>query len=218
MTKTTTPIRAAAVGLVLAQALGGFAIAAPLKTATPQSAMPPGAYVATDVKEATAGRYSLDKDHASVIAKVSHIGYSYSVFRFGKAEATLVWDPARPSASTLSASVETASIETPVKGFAAELAGDKFLNSAAFPTATFVSTAFRRIDAANGEIDGQFTLMGKTRPVTFKVALVGAGKGFGSPRIGVEATATINPQDYGLAPVFADPILLVIDAEFAKDS
>ncbi len=216
MTPSSTSIRAAAIGLVLAQALACVAVAAPLKTATPQSAMPPGAYVATDLKEATAGRYVLDADHASVIAKVSHIGYSYSVFRFGKAEAVLTWDPARPSASTLTASVDTASIETPVKDFAAELAGDKFLNSAAFPKATFVSTAFRPIDAAHGEVDGQFTLMGKTRPVTFKVALVGAGKGFGAPRIGVEATATILPQDYGLAPVFADPILLVIDAEFAK--
>jgi polyisoprenoid-binding protein YceI len=182
-------------------------------------ALPPGVFAAErDVALATAGTYALDESHTAVIARVSHLGYSHSVFRFDRAKGTLTWDPAAIEKSKIEASVETASITTNVKGFAEELVGDKFLNSKAFPQATFVSTAFKPTDKMRGKVEGQFTLMGKTKPVTFDVSLVGAGKGFGGkPRIGVTAVATINPQDYGLSPFFADPIQIVIDTEFEKN-
>jgi len=182
-------------------------------------ALPPGVFAAErDVALATAGTYALDESHTAVIARVSHLGYSHSVFRFDRAKGTLTWDPAAIEKSKIEASVETASITTNVKGFAEELIGDKFLNSKAFPQATFVSTAFKPTDKMRGKVEGQFTLMGKTKPVTFDVSLVGAGKGFGGkPRIGVTAVATINPQDYGLSPFFTDPIQIVIDTEFEKN-
>jgi polyisoprenoid-binding protein YceI len=194
------------------------ALAIVLSAASPALAqLPPGVFAGEhDYKLAPAGSYDIDPAHTAVIAKVSHIGYGLSVFRFDKVAGTLVWDPAAPGKSSLNVSVETASISTPVPGFAAELAGDGYLKSAAFPKATFVSTAFRQIDASHGQVDGQFTLMGKTRPLTLDVELTGAGKGFmGKPRLGVEAVGKINPQDFGLNPLFSIPIQLVIDAEFA---
>lgn len=71
----------------------------------------------------------------------------------------------------------------------------------------------------SGKVEGNFTLMGKTKPVFFDVTLIGAGKGFSSkPRLGVTAVASINPQDFGLSPFFADPIQIVVDIEFEKQS
>ncbi len=170
-----------------------------------------------DYKSAPAGLYAIDPAHTAVIAKVPHIGYSLSVFRFGKVDGSLTWDPDQPAKSSLTASVETASISTPVPDFAAQLSGDEFLKSAAFPKASFVSTAFHQTDASHGRVEGRFTLLGKTRPLTFDVELVGAGKGFmGHPRIGMEAKAEIDPQDYGITPMLGGPIQLVIDAEFAQ--
>lgn len=202
-------VRSTVVGLSL---LPVIALAAP-----PQSTLPPGVYVGEKtLKDATAGKYELDETHASVIARVSHIGYSYSIFRFDKPEGTLSWDPAKPEAAKLTASVDVASIVTPVPNFAEELRGKGYLNTAAFPKATFISTAFRKTDATHGKVDGQFILLGKTQPVTFDVELVGAGKGFGKPRLGFTASAWIKPADYGLPAVFADPIQIVIDAEFVK--
>jgi len=145
----------------------------------------------------------LDPTHASVIARVSHVGYSYSVFRFGRLDGTLRWDPADPARSMLEATVWTASIETPVEGFAKQLSGDGFLKSATFPQAVFTSTAFRRTSATQGRVEGQLTMMGHTRPVTFDVKLVGAGAGFGGkPRIGIEGHASLDPKDFGLPAVF----------------
>ena len=200
-----------------------FALFQPLVAAaqgTQQNGLPPGVYMGeADYKQAPAGTYTLDPDHASVIARVSHLRYSWSIFRFDKVSGTMKWDPANPANSSITAKVETASITSNVKGFAEDLAGNKFLNSAAFPEATFVSSAFRQMSTRRGKVDGQLTLMGKTRPVTFDVELIGAGKGFADrPRIGVSARGTINPVDFGLLPLFGDSIEIVVDVEFQKDA
>jgi polyisoprenoid-binding protein YceI len=176
-----------------------------------------------DVTQAIPGEYTLDPNHVAVLARVSHLGFSISVFRFDKVQGKLSWDPAAIAHAQLSATVETASIATNVAGFAAQLAGDDYLKSAKFPEAIFVSTAFRPTDATHGKVDGQFTLMGKTVPLTFDVTLVGAGPGFaGGPTmghvIGIHAEGAINPQDFGLPPFFKDPIQLVIDTEFDNKS
>ncbi|HEY2613515.1 MAG TPA: YceI family protein [Reyranella sp.] len=193
--------------------------AAGLAQSNPPPGLPPGVYMGEpDYKQATAGTYTLDPDHAAVIARVSHIGYSYSIFRFDRLSATLAWDPANTAAGSLSAKVETASIASSVKGFGDQLAGDEFLKSKAFPEATFVSTAFRQTSARSGNVDGTFSLMGKTRPVTFDVELVGAGKGFaGQPRIGMTARTRINPVDFGLPQLLGDAIEIVVDAEFQRN-
>ena len=181
--------------------------------------LPPGVYMGEpDYKQATAGTYTLDPDHAAVIARVSHIGYSYSIFRFDRLSATLAWDPANTGGGSLSAKVETASITSNVKGFGEQLAGDEYLKSRSFPQASFVSTAFRQTSSRRGKVDGQLSLMGKTRAVTFDVELVGAGKGFaGQPRIGMTARTRINPVDFGLPPLLGDAIEIVVDAEFQRN-
>ena len=62
--------------------------AAGLAQSDPPPGLPPGVYMGEpDYKQATAGTYTLDPDHASVIARVSHIGYSYSIFRFDRLSA-----------------------------------------------------------------------------------------------------------------------------------
>jgi polyisoprenoid-binding protein YceI len=170
-----------------------------------------------ELADARAGTYTIDPDHNAVFARVQHIGYSWSVFRFDQASGTLAWDPAAPEKSTLSVAVRVESITSNVKGFASDLAGEQYLKAAKFPEATFVSSAFRRGDAMRGKVDGQLTLMGIAKPVTFDVELVGAGKGWADkPRLGVHAVARIAPQDFGLPAVFGKAIEIVVDTEFER--
>ena len=181
--------------------------------------LPPGVYRGgKNMADARAGAYAIDADHSAVLARVSHIGYSYSVFRFNRVAGKLAWDPAAPGKSTLSVTVATNSISSPVKDFATILTGEQFLNASRFPEATFVSTAFHQADATHGKVEGNFTLMGKTRPMTFEVELVGAGKGWEDrSRLGVHAIATFNPQDYGIMPLFGNAIEIVVDTEFGRE-
>jgi len=199
------------VALVLAMGAAGVA-------AQSSSDLPPGVFMGgSTLADARAGKYSIDPDHSAVLARVQHIGYSWSVFRFDRSKGTLAWDPASPEKSALSVAVETGSIASNVKGFAAELAGDQYLKSAKFPEATFVSTAFHRDDDRHGKVEGQFTLLGITRPVTFEVELVGAGKGWGDmPRLGVHAIARIVPTDYGFPALLGKTIEIVVDTEFQR--
>lgn len=168
-------------------------------------------------EHATAGTYKLDESHSAVLARVSHIGYSYSVFRFDEVAGELKWDPASPEKSSLSMTVKTGSISTPVKDFAKALQGEMFLNTGKFPDATFVSSAFRKADATSGKVEGTLTLLGKSAPVTLDVVLVGAGKGFdGNPRVGAAVRGWIKPADFGMAPIFDRPIEIVADVEFGR--
>lgn len=206
--------------LVLSFALSSSLAANAQAQGTQQNGLPPGVYMGeADYKQAPAGTYTVDPDHAAVIARVSHLRYSWSIFRFDRVSGALKWDAANPANASLTAKVETASITSNVKGFAQELSGNNFLKSAAFPEASFVSSAFRQMSTRRGKVDGQLTLMGKTKPVTFDVELVGAGKGFADrPRLGVSARGTINPADFGLPPLFGDAIEIVVDVEFQKDA
>lgn len=171
-----------------------------------------------------AGDYRLDPAHTAVIARVLHLGFSYSVFRFDEVSGTLVWNPDDPARNRLVAEVQIGSIQTPVKGFAEVIKRD-YLNAAAHPVARFVSDGFAVESAGTGTVSGQLTLMGQTHPTTFAVDLVGAGKGYtgdenGNPiirdLIGVHAETQIDPQAYGMNGFFTAPIPLVIDAEFAR--
>jgi polyisoprenoid-binding protein YceI len=195
-----------------------LAFAAGAAVAQSSSDLPPGVFMGgKQLADARAGNYTVDPDHCAVFARVQHIGYSWSVFRFDRASGKLAWDPADPEKSALSVAVVVESITSNVKGFASELAGDQYLKAARFPQATFVSTAFRRSDATHGRVDGQLTLMGITRPVTFEVELIGAGKGWADkPRLGVHATASINPTDFGLPALFGKAIEIVVDTEFER--
>jgi polyisoprenoid-binding protein YceI len=205
------PFRAAAFALAAGLAVPALADPSPMKLPHGQK----------DIAAADSGTYAMDTNHVAILARVSHMGFSISVFRFGAATARLDWDAKAPAKSKLAATVQTASIETNVPGFAEELQTEKYLNAKAFPEATFVSTAFRQKDAAHGEVDGKFTLKGVTKPVTFEVTLVGAGVGFaGGPTmghlIGIHAETAINPQDYNMGPFFNEPIVLTVDTEFDK--
>src|SRR5215468_4467835 len=119
--------------LVLSVAMAGAAAGLARAQGTQPNGLPPGVYMGeADYKQAPAGSYSIDPDHASVIARVSHLRYSWSIFRFDRVSGTLKWDPVNTANSSLTAKVETASITSNVKGFAQDLAGDNFLMSAAF--------------------------------------------------------------------------------------
>lgn len=184
----------------------------------PPMVLPHGQY---DVRKATAGTYTLDPAHTAVIARVSHLGFSMSAFRFGKVSATLQWDPVHIDRSKLTATVETSSIATPVMGFAEQLQGADYLNSRKNPTATFVSTAFRAENFRHGKVEGTLTLLGHAVPATFDVILIGAGPGFAaSPKlghvIGIRAVTSVNPKAVGLPAVFNEPIEIAVDTEFTK--
>ncbi len=175
--------------------------------------------IAHDYKAAPAGTYALDPKHTGLIARVPHIGFSYSVERFTDTQGSLTWDPANPGADKLTAQADPKSI-TPIpiagRDFAADLAGPQWLNAAKYPTATFTGAGFKPAGPEHGTVSGDLTIMGVTKPVTFDVTLVGTGMIFKHNVIGVHAVTHVDPRDYGLPAFITGPIELTIDAEFDR--
>ncbi len=177
----------------------------------------PSAFAQADPNAAAAGAYTLDINHTAVVARVPHQNFSFEIFRFTPTAGTLTWNPASAAANQVNVTVSTASIQTPVEGFAQELQGARYLNAQRFPEATFVSTAFRQVDATHAQVDGNFTFKGVTKQITFDVELIGAGRGQGGATvIGFHATATINNADYDFPGFIRGNTQIVIDAEFQK--
>ncbi|MEQ1491101.1 MAG: YceI family protein, partial [Terricaulis sp.] len=61
-----------------------------------------------------AGTYQLDPRHASVLFRIQHGGLAWFTARFDTKTATLTLDPADPSHSQLTASVDATSVNTGV--------------------------------------------------------------------------------------------------------
>jgi polyisoprenoid-binding protein YceI len=192
----------------LASALGALALSASAQT------LPTPTH---NYKDAPSGTYQIDPKHTGLIARVPHVGFSISIFRFTGVSGQLSWNPANPHSDALNVTVDTTSIVTgPVQGFSEELQGEKYLNAVKFPTATFTSTSFRPEGPTHGVVEGTLTLMGVARPAKFDVDLIGTGSFFKREVVGVEAKTMLDPKAFGLPPLIVSPIQLVIDTEFDK--
>jgi len=166
-----------------------------------------------------AGTFVLDRKHASVIAKVMHMGVSLYTLRFDRVDATFTYDPAHPEASRVSATIDTTSLD--VGADYSRRFADEFLDASKFPTATFVSTAIQPgPDGRTGTMTGALTLSGVTRPVTFNVTFVGVGQDpFGHTLTGFSALTTIKRSDFGsnfLQNLVGDDVKIDIEAEFDR--
>ena len=166
------------------------------------------------------GHYVLDKRHASVVARVSHMGVSLYTLRFDTIDGSLDYDPAHPERTRVEASVDPASLD--VGADYSKTFAEEFLSASKFPKATFVSTSIQPGVGNQGAMSGELTLMGVTKPVTFNVTLVGTGHEplplpLGQRAAGFEATTTIKRSDFGstfLGDLVGDEVTLQIEAEF----
>lgn len=179
-----------------------------------------------------AGDYSLDRAHASLIFRVSHLGFSHYTARFKRFDARLKFDPADLAASQLTATVDARSIETdypdPAKlDFNAQLQNDKWLDTAKFPEMRYRSTRVEVTGPNTLRVTGDLTLSGVTHPVALDVAYNGgyAGHPFDPhARVGFSARGTLKRSAFGMrygipAPGsnlgVGDDVEIIVEAEFS---
>ena len=166
-----------------------------------------------------AGKYLVDKTHASITARVLHQGFSFYTFRFDKFDASYTYDPKAPEAAKVEVSIDTTSMNTGFakadKEFPAE-----FLMADKFPKASFVSTGIKSLGNGKGTMTGNLTLAGVTKPVTLDVTFMGFAKDmFGLNRSGFSAKTIITRSQFGstkYVPVIGDNVELNIEVEFVK--
>ncbi|HYE45297.1 MAG TPA: YceI family protein [Caulobacter sp.] len=172
---------------------------------------------ATDPGKMPAGTYVLEKTHASLIARVRHMGLSNYTMRFNRFEASYDWDPRNPEAARVTVTVDTTSLDVGDPKTSANFADD-YLDARDHPKATFVSRQIKR-EGSKGQLIGDLTLRGVTRPVTLDVEFRGYDSGILGSRAGFSATGLIKRSDFGstsMSLFAADDIELIIEVEFVR--
>lgn len=170
--------------------------------------------------EMPAGTYGLDKTHASLLAKVNHLGFSAYTVRFDVKDATYSWDPKSPQTAQVTAVIDAKSFNTGFPGHDPKLANE-FIAADQHPEIKFVSTSIQQGEGNKGKMVGDLTLRGVTKPVTLDVTYNGYGEVMGAKRSGFSASATIKRSDFGSdflnkPGMIGDDIDIVLELEFTK--
>ena len=82
----------------------------------------------SEITELRAGAYRPDTDHAALLFKLNHLGFSTFIGRFTDFEATLDFDPENFEDAGLEVIINMASINVNLPEFEEELRGDDWLD------------------------------------------------------------------------------------------
>jgi polyisoprenoid-binding protein YceI len=164
---------------------------------TAPSAMPPSA-------APPAGQYQLEKAHASLQLRVSHLGFSTYATRFSRFDAELTFDPAKPTAAKVVTTIDAASLEMDAApAFCLDIVrGPQFLDTAKFSKIVFRSERVRMTGKKSMEISGTLDLHGVTRPMVLAATYNGGYAGMPNmdphARVGFSAHGSLKRSDFGI--------------------
>lgn len=145
-----------------------------------------------------AGTWDLDPVHSHIGFVARHLMVSKVRGRFTKFDAHIV-TAENPLDSTVSVSIDTASVDTGNETRDDDLRSERFLDTANHPLMTFRSTSVTP-DGDKYKVTGDLTIRGVTKPVTLDVEVGGFGPDpYGGTRAGFSATTEINRTDFGVS-------------------
>jgi polyisoprenoid-binding protein YceI len=144
-----------------------------------------------------AGTWTIDKAHTEVGFSIRHLMISKVKGTFDDFDATFVTGE-NPLESTVTATANVASINTNDANRDGHLRTNDFFDAENHPTIEFVSTGVRQ-DGSDFKVDGNLSIRGVTKPVTFDLEFGGFSTDpYGNYKAGATATAVINREDFGL--------------------
>lgn len=112
--------------------------------------------------------YRFDPNHTRPMFEVSHMGLSTQHGRFGKADGRAVLDTAAKKGS-VDLVIDTASVDMGTDEWNKHMRSDEFFDTAKYPTITFRSDRLLFDGDRVVGAEGQFTLMGVTKPLRVSI-------------------------------------------------
>lgn len=176
---------------------------------------------------APAATYEIDPAHSSAQFTVRHLMISNVHGQFSKVTGTLDFNPNNPAMDSVKATIDASTVNTQEPKRDEHLKSPDFLDVAKFPTLTFQSTSFRKMEDGKYKVAGDLTIHG----VTKRVVLDADGPSaevkdpWGNARIGISAATKINRADYGLTwnkaleaggVLVGDEVAITLEIEFVK--
>jgi polyisoprenoid-binding protein YceI len=143
-------------------------------------------------------RWAIDPSHTSLDFAVRHLGISTVRGRFAKVSGTV--ETAEGSIPTsIQAAIDASSIDTGVTQRDDHLRSPDFLDARNYSQITFRSTSITPLAADTYRVDGELTIRGEVRPITFEVETAApVTDPWGNLRAGASAQGKLNRRDWGL--------------------
>ena len=168
-----------------------------------------------------ADSYTIDPNHTFPVFEVNHLGYSIQYGRFNKSSGNITLDMEARSGS-VDLTIETASLDMGFAVWDEHMSADGFFNTAKFPTMTFKSNKLIFKDDKVVAAEGQFTLLGVTRPLTVSVSGFKCGDHpmNKKPMCGANIGGTIKRSDFGMTksvPAISDEVKIHVPVEAYKN-
>lgn len=172
------------------------------------------------------GRWAVDPLHSAVLFSIRHLGLAKVRGRFDRFETALEVGPTLAETS-VSASIDLASINTNNADRDAHLRSTDFFSTDEHPEMHFVSRGIRPAGEA-WEMQGEVSLNGRTRPLTLKVEFNGVQEfpGRNVRHAGFSATGSLRRSEFGiefgLLPIgmdtlaLGDEVKIELDLEFVE--
>lgn len=177
--------------------------------------------------ETAVSTWNIDPVHSVAEFKVKHMMISNVKGHFTGVSGKLTRNEADPTKSQIEATIDATSINTREPQRDAHLKSADFLDVEKFPTLSFNSTGITRVGEDELTVQGNLTIHGVTRKVTFAVEgpTPPAKDPWGNTRIGLSAITKINRKDYGLnwnaaletgGILVGDEVTITLDVQFVK--
>jgi polyisoprenoid-binding protein YceI len=149
--------------------------------------------------ENISGDYTLDPSHTRIGFSARHAMVTKVRGNFDQFEGSAHVDTANPANSSVTVTIEAASVTTGNEQRDGQLKTPDFFDIANYPQITFVSTDVER-DGAEWAITGDLTINGVTKSITVPFEETGSAKDpFGNTRVGFEGEVTIDRTDWNLS-------------------
>ncbi|MCU1384774.1 MAG: hypothetical protein JWL71_3471 [Acidobacteria bacterium] len=146
----------------------------------------------------TVRTFIVDKSHSEVTFQVRHLVTKVRG-RFTDFSGTVQFDEARPEQSSITFTINAASIDTGAPDRDAHLRSDDFFAADKHTAITFTSSKVTKKGDDQYAVDGTLTIRGTTKQLTVPVTYLGtATDPWGNARVGFEGEITVNRKEFGL--------------------
>ena len=145
-------------------------------------------------------QWVVDASHSNAGFSVRHMMITNVRGEFQKVEGKVTYDPAKPEATEIEASVDVASLNTRDAQRDGHLKSPDFFDVEKFPTISFKSKSVKAKGSDELAVTGDLTIHGVTKEVVFEVEGPSAPSTdpFGNVRVGATATAKVKRDDFGI--------------------
>lgn len=177
---------------------------------------------------ALAETYHFEGGHSTVTIGWSHAGLSHHSARIVGFAGTLEFDPADPQAGRVEVKLDPSELSSGVSALDRLFRSPDFFDVANYPAISFVSTQVIVTGERTGQVVGDLTIRGVSKPVTLDVTWNFSGEhplGLVNPSFagkfvsGFSATTRLLRSEWGLgrgAPLISDEVDVRIEVEAVR--